>query len=428
VPSATDACSAGQAQDPDRQRERHGIRRCVIELTISARTGQLDPELEVVERKGRGHPDTLADGLAEQLSARYCVYTTDRFGAILNHNFDKIGLLGGRSTVEFGSGRMLRPVRVLLNGRAADRFGDQPIPLVSLLTTWTIDFITEELPLLDPENDLEFHFNVSTANTAGYPADDFTPTESTDRRQLNELRSSDTAVICAQYPPTALESAVLAIERSLTSNDRRCLWPWLGNDIKVLAWRTGRQVSMTACIPQIAGQVPDLGAYRRNLDQVRALIHNQAAEYLFGYEVELDLNTKDDEVGNSLYLTAIGSCLESGDEGLAGRGNRPNGVISPLRAHSGEAACGKNPAFFPGKVYNAAAAEIARMLYEDIGAPVEVWLAAQEGRPLDNPWQVVVIHDGPAPSSAFVDRTVKQVLGRIPELTESMTLGRVRLC
>ena len=159
-----------------------------------------------------------------------------------------------------------------------------------------------------------------------------------------------------------------------------------------------------------------------------ALIHEQIAERLAGHDVELHLNTKDDEVGTSLYLTAIGSCVESGDEGMVGRGNRPSGVISPLRAHSGEAACGKNPAFFPGKVYNAAAIEIAQLIYQDIGTPVEVWLAAQEGRPLDDPWQVVVIHDGPAPSVALVERTVKQVLSRVPELTQAMIAGQIRLC
>ena len=147
-----------------------------------------------MERKGRGHPDTLTDGLAERLSARYCGYTADRFGSILNHNFDKVGLLGGQSSVEFGRGRMLRPVRVLLNGRAADRFGEDTIPLRSLLTGWAREFLTQELPLLNPDQDLEFHFNVSSANTAGYPADDFTPSDATDRRQLHELRSSDTAV------------------------------------------------------------------------------------------------------------------------------------------------------------------------------------------------------------------------------------------
>lgn len=382
----------------------------------------------MVEQKGRGHPDTLADGLAERLSSRYCRYTAERFGAILNHNFDKVGLLGGQSSAQLGQGRILRPIRVLLNGRAAHSFGDHAIPLRSLLTGWAMEFLAEELPLLNTETDLEFHFNVSSANTPGYPADDFTPAAATDLRQLRELRSSDTAVICAQHPPSALESAVLSIEQTLTNDARRRQWPWLGSDIKVLAWRTGQQVSMTACIPQIADEVPDLDVYRRNLDQVRAVVQEKVAGHLTAHDVELHLNTKDADDGASLYLTAIGSCVESGDEGLVGRGNRPSGVISPLRAHSGEAACGKNPAFFPGKVYTAAAAEIARLLHDKTSSPIEVWMATQEGRALGDPWHVVVTHDGPAPPSVAVERIVKMVLSRIPELTQAMVDGQIRLC
>ena len=54
---------------------------------------------EFVERKGEGHPDTLADGLAEHLSVKYSNYTLKNFGAVLHHNFDKVGLLGGASFV-----------------------------------------------------------------------------------------------------------------------------------------------------------------------------------------------------------------------------------------------------------------------------------------------------------------------------------------
>ncbi|MET7278839.1 methionine adenosyltransferase [Kribbella sp. NPDC005582] len=44
----------------------------------------------IVERKGIGHPDTLADHLAERLSRAYSRYTLDHFGAVLHHNFDKL--------------------------------------------------------------------------------------------------------------------------------------------------------------------------------------------------------------------------------------------------------------------------------------------------------------------------------------------------
>ena len=69
---------------------------------------------EFVERKGKGHPDTLSDALAEELSINYSNYTLKRFGAVLHHNFDKVGLLGGASHVVFGEGYLTAPIKILL--------------------------------------------------------------------------------------------------------------------------------------------------------------------------------------------------------------------------------------------------------------------------------------------------------------------------
>lgn len=105
--------------------------------------------MTIVERKGWGHPDTLADHLAEHLSQAYCHYTLREFGAVLHHNFDKLALLGGASQVRYGSGRITSPVRVLVNGRAARACGDRQVPLDDLLIETTREFFAERLPELD---------------------------------------------------------------------------------------------------------------------------------------------------------------------------------------------------------------------------------------------------------------------------------------
>src|ERR1017187_389766 len=99
--------------------------------------------VEVVERKGSGHPDTLSDALGEHLSCVYSQYTLTRFGAILRHQFDKVALMCGRSKVVFGGGQILEPIRVLLNGRASACLGDEEIPLRDLLETATKKFFQE---------------------------------------------------------------------------------------------------------------------------------------------------------------------------------------------------------------------------------------------------------------------------------------------
>ena len=67
----------------------------------------LDPAqsaFEIVERKGRGHPDTLSDRLAELLSRTYCKLSREKFGTVLRHQFDKLTLMGGKCNVRFGGG------------------------------------------------------------------------------------------------------------------------------------------------------------------------------------------------------------------------------------------------------------------------------------------------------------------------------------
>jgi S-adenosylmethionine synthetase len=98
-------------------------------IVISNHLQKDKKNIEIIERKGFGHPDTLSDALAERLSANYSWYTLEKFGVILHHNFDKVGLLGGSSSVKFGDGKMVDPIRVLLNGRASLKFGVEEIPL-----------------------------------------------------------------------------------------------------------------------------------------------------------------------------------------------------------------------------------------------------------------------------------------------------------
>lgn len=385
-------------------------------------------EIEIVERKGRGHPDTLTDGLAEELSVRYALFTRERFGTVLHHNFDKVGLLGGASDAQLGRGRMLSPIRVLLNGRASASFGLEHLPLEELLREWATEFLARELPLIDPARHLTFYYNVSAANTAGYPINDFAPDDNEDLRQAHQALSSDTAAICVQHPPTPLEGMVFAVERLLTSDDYRATRPWLGSDIKVLACGSPEVVTVTACVPQIADEVCTIEDYAANLDSVRADVTATVRNHLPDAEVSLTLNTLDDYERDSIYLTVLGSCIESGDEGMVGRGNRPSGVIPVLGAFSGEAACGKNPVFFPGKVYTAAGKEIARKLYEATGARVDVWLLSQEGRPLSDPWRVVVRYDGPEVTKTQAVAIVEEVLSDTTHLTETMLRREVRLC
>lgn len=308
---------------------------------------------EFVERKGKGHPDTLADGLAEYLSAKYSEYTRENFGAVLHHNFDKLGILGGASEVKFGYGRLTQPIRVLLNGRASTKFGDKEIFVNELLTKWARTFLAEQLPLRNIDKELEFHYNLSTQSSPGKTEEIvnhqksarkywFHPRNLSDVPELRELFSNDTSVGVGFSPYSPLENLVFSVDNLLTSEQFVSVNPWIGSDIKIMGFRLGNEYKITLCIPQIADEVKSIEGYKRNLNVAKKEIRN-LFESLSITNYELSINTRDNYESSELYLTAIGSSIESGDEGLVGRGNRIQGLISLFRPMSMEGAAGKTP-------------------------------------------------------------------------------------
>ena len=76
-----------------------------------------DTLFEVVETKGKGHPDNICDTLAEKISSEYSKYCLEKYGVILRHMIDKLSILGGGSKVKFGGGEMISPIKILINGR-----------------------------------------------------------------------------------------------------------------------------------------------------------------------------------------------------------------------------------------------------------------------------------------------------------------------
>ena len=60
--------------------------------------------VEFVERKGLGHPDSLIDGIVENVSLELIKEYIDSCGYILHHNVDKGLIIGGSSEVGFRQG------------------------------------------------------------------------------------------------------------------------------------------------------------------------------------------------------------------------------------------------------------------------------------------------------------------------------------
>jgi len=90
-------------------------------------------------------------------------------------------------------------------------------------------------------------------------------------------------------------------------------------------------------------------------------VRSSAAEHGFA-TCDAVVNLADSPAAGSVYLTVTGTSAEAGDDGQVGRGNRINGLITPCRPMSLEAAAGKNPVSHVGKIYNVVAHQIAEAL------------------------------------------------------------------
>nr|WP_145488121.1 MULTISPECIES: methionine adenosyltransferase [Streptomyces] len=392
-------------------------------------TGMAQPDATtIVERKGLGHPDTLADHLAERLSRAYSRYTVQQFGAVLHHNFDKLALLGGASEVRYGAGRMTSPVRVLVNGRAAPSCGGERIPVEDIVEAEVQAFFTERLPEVSDHLDVVFNITSNSSPGAVLTGDGvpdrtrwFNPRSVEDLRERRVRLSNDTSLGTGWAPENPFESFVRELVDHFSGKSEFTLaHVWCGSDVKLMGYWDGVQADIVLCVPQKSRHVASRAEYVRNSETVLAECHRLAGLRLPGAEARFRLNARDVPEKDELYLTYTGSSIESGDEGVVGRGNRVNGLITPLRPMNLEGANGKNPVYHVGKLYNVAAQRLAHRLHEATEGHAEVHLVSTTGQRLDQPWRILVRLSS---SDAEVDKVqalVAEALGEFPALTDEL--------
>lgn len=400
-------------------------------LTIEFDVAPAQTTSTLLERKGFGHPDTLADHLAEQLSRAYSRWTLENVGAVLHHNFDKLTLLGGASQVWYGGGRMVEPVRVLVNGRATRSCGGVRIPVDELIMETVAGFFHQRLPELDDHLSIELNVTSNSSPGAVLSGQDspervawFAPDSIDELRERRHLIANDTSLGTGWAPLNEIENfALVLVDRLSGPSDFRIGKPWLGTDVKMMAMADSERIDVVLCVPQKSRFVTDRETYVANCEQVLDECYRVAAERLPGHKASFRLNARDLLERDELYLTYTGSSIESGDEGVVGRGNRVNGLITPLRPMNMEGANGKNPVYHVGKLYNVAAKRIAERLAARLACYAEVHLVSATGQPLDQPWQTVVRLGRASADEELVRSSVAGVLADFPGLTREIIYG-----
>ena len=382
--------------------------------------------VEIVERKGLGHPDTICDMLSEQLSIALSGHYLDHFGLILHHNVDKGLLVAGRTEPVFGGGRVIEPIDIYLSGRATTEVKGKKVPLGELARESARAWLAENFHALDPDK----HVRVHPVVRPGSPelVDLFV-------RQHAEgtVFSNDTSCGVGFAPYTSLEQIVLDVERHLNSQEVKSILPASGQDIKVMGVREDDAISLTISCAFIASYLDGPGAYAEAKDQLAALARDQVRA-IAECSAIIDVNAADDLKRQALYLTVTGTSAESGDDGETGRGNRASGLITPLRPTTQEAVAGKNPVSHVGKLYNVVALLLAHALVEEIEEvkEAECYLVSQIGAPVDQPRTTLVrirTEDqciGPETERAVNEITSRQIAG-IGSIWRDMILNRYRV-
>ncbi len=333
--------------------------------------------IEYVERKGVGHPDSLIDGICEKASVELSKRYLDETGSVLHHNVDKGLIVGGSSSVSFGRGVITRPIEIIIAGRATSEFGGAKIPVEEIALKAARDYLKEHTRFLDLDREVIINSKILSGS-----AD---LTQIFNRNSAIPL-ANDTSFGIGFAPFSETESLALETEHYLNSRDYKSKIPAVGEDIKVMGVKEGGKITLTLAIAFVAKYINSIEEYAHLKETVAADVKNFSKKFT-KREVEVLVDTGDSHERMEVYLTKSGLSCEAGDDGEVGRGNRINGLITPFRHMSLEAAAGKNPINHVGKIYNVLAEEIAHdvvKLYPQI-KECNVSVVSQIGRSIADP-------------------------------------------
>ncbi|WP_309493471.1 methionine adenosyltransferase [Candidatus Hecatella orcuttiae] len=337
----------------------------------------VDYGIEIVERKGKGHPDYIADAVAENLSRELCKCYLEKFGAVLHHNLDKGLVVGGKSNPRFGGGEVLEPIHIIVAGRAITKSGGEVVPLGELVENSVKALIKRNFRFLDPDKHVKVYHKIREGSmdlVKIFQAGKTVPL------------SNDTSFGVSFAPLTPTEKLVLEAEKYLNSEGFKKELPEVGEDIKVMGLRNRNKVKLTISAAMISPLIPNKEHYISVKGEVCKKVKELAAT-LTDMDVDVKVNVGDRPRVGCFYLTVTGTSAEMGDDGNTGRGNRVNGLITPCRQMSLEATAGKNPVSHVGKIYNLLARILANKIYEEVKGIREVYvkILSQIGKPINKP-------------------------------------------
>ena len=386
-----------------------------------------DQALEIVEKKGMGHPDTMCDSVMNRISIELSKEYMKRFGVVLHHNVDKSLLAAGVAVPNYRGGKVVEPMRFVFGDRATFKVGDEEIPVNEIAERSAKRWFKEHLRFVDPEKHVTYQSQIKPGSMA--LSDIFA-------RKGKYLGANDTSAAVGYAPFTRTENLIKDLEKHLNSKEFKKSYPESGEDIKLMGLRKGNSLNITVAMAFVDRFIESEADYFRRRGEVYDAIKGYVDDKYSFMEVTIDLNALDAKGRgiDGLYLTVTGTSAEAGDSGQVGRGNNVVGVIPLNRPMSSEAAAGKNPVSHVGKIYNALSYRLANRIIDDVPGIKEtyVWLLSRIGKPINEP-SVVSAQVIPEENvnMSTVTKQINEIIGyefeHLSEFTDELAKGLIAL-
>ncbi len=371
-------------------------------------------KVELVERKGIGHPDSMCDGIAEAVSRSLSKDYMKRFGRVLHHNTDQVELVGGQSNPKWGAGEVDSPIYILLSGRATTHICEDSLPVGEIAIKAAKDYLRENMRCLDVERDVIMDQKIGMG--------------SSDLRSVfgrgGMPKANDTSFGCGFAPFSLTETLTYEVEKYMNGKMKKRI-PASGEDIKVMGERYENKIVLTICNAMVSRHIANIDDYQAIIEEETRLVE----DYIAGFtdkRVNVMINTGDDISNESVFLTATGTSAEQGDDGSVGRGNRANGLITPYRPMSMEATSGKNPINHVGKLYNLLSNKIAQDIADAGAQQAYVRILSQIGHPIDQPLACDIQIVGGKKLEKKAQAIADDWLARIEEMTKLCIKGKAQ--
>lgn len=213
-----------------------------VETLAGVPVGEL--QVEMVERKGVGHPDSICDAIMDRVSVELSKEYISQFGRILHHNIDKAFLVAGDAETRFGGGAIKEPMRLVFGDRATYGINGRELPIREIAIRTAKHWIRENLRFVDPGGADDQDGPHVTYQLELKPGS----AELVDIFSRDTTGANDTSAAVGYWPMTETERVVRETEQYINSRTFKEEFPEAGEDVKVMGVRLGPELRLTAAV------------------------------------------------------------------------------------------------------------------------------------------------------------------------------------